>query len=716
LIPSTARSSGAARTVLIAFTSLAAGLLVPAAPTARGALSAQAPFSVHDVMSFSFASGLVASPTGNRVAWIENHEGERNIWMATGPAWSGRPVTSYRGDDGQELASLAFTPDGDRLLFVRGGAPNRAGEVPDPQSTPDEEERAIWVVSAHGGEPRRVMEGGSVSLAPDGSRIAYSNGRDIFVRSLDQDAEARRVARVRGSPGALTWSPDGTRLAFVSGRGDHAFIGVLDPDAGSVSYLDPSVANDGSPTWSPDGRRIAFLRVPNERVVHMFAPRREALPFSIRVADVSTGEAREVWRASPGPGSVFSGIEADSQLFWADGDRVVFPWEGDGWKHLYALPLTGGTPTLLTPGAAEVQFASISPDRRSVIYDSNEGDIDRKHVWRVSVTGGAPELLTPGEGIEWGAVVTSGGAVAFHAASATEPAHTEVLVGGTRSRTGPDLPDSFPVARMVEPEQVVFRAADGMAIHGQLFIPPNATPGTRNPGVLFFHGGSRRQMLLGFHHRGYYHNSYAMNQLLANAGYVVLSVNYRSGIGYGMEFREAENYGAAGASEFADVLGGGLYLQSRGDVDPDRIGLWGGSYGGYLTALGLARASDLFAAGVDIHGVHDWNVVINGFRPSYEPEDHPEFSRLAFGSSPMAFLDGWRSPVLIIHGDDDRNVPFSESVDLAEALARRGVDFEQLVFPDEVHGFLLHRNWVAAFAATLDFFERRLKKPTAELP
>src|SRR5712692_7352852 len=112
-------------------------------------------------------------------------------------------------------------------------------------------------------------------------------------------------------------------------------------------------------------------------------------------------------------------------------------------------------------------------------------------------------------------------------------------------------------------------------------------------------------MVLAWHYSEYYHNAYALNQYLAGRGYVVLIVNYRSGIGYGVEFREALNYGARGASEFNDVLGAGLYLRSRADVDPRRIGLWGGSYGGYLTALGLARASDLFAAGVDLYGVHD---------------------------------------------------------------------------------------------------------------
>jgi len=191
---------------------------------------------------------------------------------------------------------------------------------------------------------------------------------------------------------------------------------------------------------------------------------------------------------------------------------------------------------------------------------------------------------------------------------------------------------------------------------------------------------------------------------------VVLSVNFRSGTGYGLEFREALNYGAHGASEFNDVLGAGLYLRSRPDVDPLRIGLWGGSYGGYLTAMGLARASDLFAAGVDLHGVHDWNVVIRNFTPSYDPRREQDLARLAFESSPMASIASWRSPVLLIHGDDDRNVPFSETVDLAEKLREQGVTFEELTFPDEVHSFLLHRNWLAAYQAAADFFDRHLKR------
>jgi dipeptidyl aminopeptidase/acylaminoacyl peptidase len=272
------------------------------------------------------------------------------------------------------------------------------------------------------------------------------------------------------------------------------------------------------------------------------------------------------------------------------------------------------------------------------------------------------------------------------------------------------LPSDFPASVLVTPQQVIISAADGMRVHGQLFLPANAGDGTRHPAIVFFHGGSRRQMLLGWHYMYYYSNAYAMNQYLASRGYIVLSVNYRSGIGYGLDFREALNYGAMGASEFNDVEGAGLYLRSRADVDPQRIGLWGGSYGGYLTALGLARASDIFAAGVDMHGVHDWNTEIPTFMPTYKPNDQPDAARLAWESSPMSSINTWRSPVLLIQGDDDRNVPFAEMVDLAEALRKKGVEFEQLVFPDEIHDFLLNRTWLAAYHAGADFFERHLKQ------
>jgi dipeptidyl aminopeptidase/acylaminoacyl peptidase len=358
-----------------------------------------------------------------------------------------------------------------------------------------------------------------------------------------------------------------------------------------------------------------------------------------------------------------------------------------------------------------VEHVSLAPNRKEALFSSNQGDIDRRHLWRVAVTGGPPKAVTTGSGIEWSPVMTADReGIAFLRSDAHKQARAAIRIGSANAKDlAPDtIPAEFPETSLVAPEPVLISAADGMQFHGQLFLPPKTSANGRRPAVIFFHGGSRRQMLLGWHYMYYYNNAYAMNQYLASQGYVVLSVNYRSGIGYGLNFREALNYGATGASEFHDVVGAGLYLRTRADVDPARIGVWGGSYGGYLTALGLARASDLFAAGVDLHGVHDWNVVVRHFAPSYDPAKQQEAARIAFESSPMAAVKTWRSPVLLIHGDDDRNVPFSETITLVEALRKQGVDFEQLIFPDEVHDFLTHADWLRAYHAAVDFFQRKL--------
>jgi dipeptidyl aminopeptidase/acylaminoacyl peptidase len=273
-----------------------------------------------------------------------------------------------------------------------------------------------------------------------------------------------------------------------------------------------------------------------------------------------------------------------------------------------------------------------------------------------------------------------------------------------RDLDGWPQPARFPIEQLVEPVPVVVRAADSTPIHLQVFAPadtPSAGGAVRRPAVLFFHGGPARQMLLGWNYSSYYHNSYAFNQYLASRGFVVVSVNYRGGIGYGRAFREAPRRGRFGASEYADVLAAAQYLRGRPDVDSARIGLWGGSYGGYLTALGLARNSDLFAAGVDLHGVHDYAEEV-GMTSQWGVSDSA--IAVARRSSPVADIERWRSPVLLIHGDDDRNVEFQQTTDLARRLELRGVAFEELVLPDEVHSFLRHASWLTVYRAGTEFF------------
>jgi dipeptidyl aminopeptidase/acylaminoacyl peptidase len=371
---------------------------------------------------------------------------------------------------------------------------------------------------------------------------------------------------------------------------------------------------------------------------------------------------------------------------------------------LYSVPASGGEAMLLTRGEFEVEDVALAPGAREIIYSSNQGDLDRRHLWRVAAAGGAPSAVTSGDGIECSpAPASEGNAIAFLRSDARRPLRAAIRIGAEARDMDPDaIPADFPAARMAPPLPVMFPAADGLQLHGQLFLPPGAPAGARAPAMVFFHGGPRRQMLLGWHYMDYYSNAYALNQYLANAGYIVLSVNFRSGVGYGLDFREAPAYGASGASDYNDVQGVAAYLRSRPGVDPARIGAWGGSYGGFLTAMALARSSNLFRAGVDFHGVHDWAVELN------IPSGAPDY-KLAYDSSPMAFVETWRSPVLLIHGDDDPDVQFKNTVMLAYELRKRGVETEELIIPDETHEFLLHRTWLEAYRAAVDFLNRKLR-------
>jgi len=673
-------------------------------------------FTLRQVMSAPFNEGLKAAPTGNRFLWISNSEGKRNLWIAEADKsnrYACRALTHYDQDDGQQLGDTAWLPDGSAIFYTRGGDfefPEKP--TPNPALIPAGVKQQIWLAQTSGSEPTLIAEGHSPAVSPDGLVLAYLLDGQVWTLKLQtRDAKPQQLFHGRGREDSLRWSPDSKALAFVSHREDHSFVGVYAFETNELRYLDPETFLDRQPAWSPDSRKVAFVREPPDTQAPAFGARRTGTPWSIVVADAKTGEGREIWRAGAGPGSVFRNLVAANQIAWAADGLIVFPWEQDGWSHLYSVPIAGGNARLLTPGEFDVEHVAFSPDRSTVVYSSNQQDIDRRHVWEVNVSGGPVRQLTGGDGIEVEPSVTTSNTIAVLRSDARLPIRPAVLrEGGRLEDLAPGLiPAGFPAAQLIVPQPVVFSAADGMQIHGQLFLPAPAGEGERHPAIVFFHGGSRRQMLLGWHYMQYYSNAYAENQYLASLGYIVLAVNYRSGIGYGLNFREALNYGATGASEFNDVLGAGLYLRSRADVDGAHIGAWGGSYGGYLTALALSRASDLFAAGVDMHGVHDWNLEMSFAKANYRVDLDQEASKVAWESSPLSTVKGWRSPVLLMQGDDDRNVAFSQTVQLAEGLRDQGTPFEEHVFPDEIHDFLLHRTWVAAYGYEADFFGRYLK-------
>ncbi len=666
------------------------------------------PFTLADVLSPPYPSGLVAAKRVDRIAWIMNDRGARNVWTAAGPDFKPVNLTGFAQDEVFELGGVRLTDDGETAVFVKGGRPNAEGWVTNPDSDADGREQAVWAVRTAGGRPWRVAAGSDPVLAPDGlSALLVKDGaidRVPLEPRSDQGGapEPERLFRAAGRNGSPRISPDGSRIAFVSERGDHSLIGVFDLARRKLAWISPSVDRDSEPRWSADGKAIAFVRRAgltfDAEPAAEFRSRGPA-DLAIWVADAATGVARELWRTPKGAPGYYS--FRDFEL--AANGRILFTAEREEWNHVFALSLAGGAPEDLTPGDGFVEHLGLSADGTTLYYSANMGDLHGRRIWKVPTAGGKAVPLTSQEaiGTQPVALASGRGAAFLHATAVRPTSVATVQASGEKvDVVAPrDLPAEFPIDRLVKPELVVVKSADGLDIPCQLFLPKGAKAGDRRPAVVFTHGGPIRQMLLGWHYMEFYSEAYGINQFFAGHGYIVISINYRSGIGYGRPFREAPNCGMEGAAEYQDVLAGVGYLRKRPEVDPERVGAWGLSYGGLLTALSLARNSDIFKVGVDMAGVHDWSQMRWGRLDEAR-------RKLARESSPVASVAKWTSPVLFIHGDDDRNVAFQQTTDLVQRLRAKGdVRIELLIEPDEPHEFLFHAHRMTAYERTFEFID-----------
>jgi dipeptidyl aminopeptidase/acylaminoacyl peptidase len=672
----------------------------------------QAQPTLENSLSAPFPSALTSSSDHRRIAWIMNEKGVRNVYVADAPGFVPRRLTNNSEDDGVDISSLSFSPDGNTIFFTWGNSVNAEGEPANPAFLQTSTAKSVWMVHADGTSLRKIGNGDKASCSPDGHILVFISGGKIWWADLMDSAKKPTILfQARGVPSDLRWSPKGDRVAFISNRENHALLGIYNPATKSLNYPDPSVDTDSQPCWSPDGHWIAFIRIPFTKQLP-WGPLRAGNPWSIRLINIEKGTSQELWKAHPGDGSILfpDALVSANLLLWAAGNRLIFPWEGDGFQHLYQLDIfRGGGAKLLTPGEGEVENYLLSADGHAVIYNSNIGDRLRRHLWSVSLNDGKPILVSPGDGIEWSPVFTTAGLVTLRA-TAKFPGRLFLLKNASiEAICGELFAPYLPGSEFIQPKAVSLTAADGLALEGQLFLPPGYQPGKKYPALLYLHGGSERQMLLGFHWLPYYSNIYVLNQYYAARGFIVLSLNYRSGIGYGMRFRESPGYGAHGAGEYQDVIAGGRYLQNRGDVDVKKIGIWGSSYGGYLTAMALGRNSDIFACGVDMYGITDWTEEVINMKGEYDDSTWRVFAQKATASSPVSFAKSWRSPVLFIHADDDRNVSFKQTIMMIEKLRRQHVEIEQLVVPDEVHDALLFTNFLKEFETAASFFMKRLK-------
>ncbi|HEY4307324.1 MAG TPA: prolyl oligopeptidase family serine peptidase [Gemmatimonadaceae bacterium] len=660
----------------------------------------------------------------NRVGWSANPSHDPNgpdraVWAAktdgTGAWRLGSIMNTELAGGGRGGGAPELSPDGKHVIFVRDGQIFHARIARGATSAMDTAGVAF------------IKEWGRQSAptwSPDGSKIAFVSTRDNHSFIGLYDMAKRTVNFLSPSvdfDASPSWSPDGKQIAFTRkpgtpfGAQSQQGTGGIGSPAGAAAGRgagrgEGAAAPGGSGGRGGRGGGRGGRGGDDEAPGKVDGLYRAAFPdgstLQLMTVDITTGKSQTFWHNKAGD-RTFGAVTA---IRWA-GDHVVFTASppNDEWDRWYSLPITGSPtaePTLLTTtdglindGVADRTFVTTttSRDGKTFYYATNAKDIEKRHIWSVPVAGGTPKMISTDAGVEVSPTLLPSGKIAVLYFGATQPASIGLVPaeGGATKILYPTAAQmkDFPQAAHVEPSIVITKAADGTEVHNQLFLPKDLKPGEKRPAIVFVHGGPSRQMLPAYHYMQFYHWAYGFNEYLASQGYVVMSINYRSGIGYGNSFRRAPNTEARGNSEYQDVIAGGKYLQSRADVDPARVGIWGLSYGGLLTSQALARNSDVFVAGVDMAGVHLYGSSLDS-------------TALSYTSSSSSHIDTWKSPVYLVQGDDDRNVDFSQTIGLVQLLRAHGIYYELTVNPDDVHESLIHGRWVDVWNHSADFLKR----------
>ncbi|HMH30311.1 MAG TPA: prolyl oligopeptidase family serine peptidase [Steroidobacteraceae bacterium] len=653
-----------------------------------------------------YTTTVAAASGSDTVAWVTTHRGDVALWVAKGPAYLPRKLLELPGDTGDEINGLVLSPDGRWLTFNRGPSDAPNGRVPNPAGLANGLEDALWVITTRGGQPEKIAIGASsATFAPDSARFVFVVENQVLVSKLKatppaNDFEpATMLFKEMGGIDSLVWSPSGDALAFTSARPGHGLVGVFKLHD-RVRYIAPSIDRDVQVSWSLDGRRLAFLRltgVAAGQVANVMTDTR----FAILVADASGSEAIEVYRS---PGSD-AGIATSDSLHWLKDGRVAYISDADGYSHVYAVDPDSRQVTQLTKGRCDEEAIVVNAAGDALAASGNCFDQDRREVAMLDLVEGAWKRVSADRSIATDPVFVGLGNTLLYRSASYDRAQSPAIGSTGRERL---LSNGSTTAQSLElPEIFHLAASDGTPLTAVWFAPRGAPSGSRAPAVVYVHGGPIRQMMPGWHPNPYYAYVYAANQLLARHGVGVLAINYRTGVGFGRAFRNAEGFGPNGLSELQDVIAAGDKLRSIPGIDPARIGIYGGSYGGHLTANALARRSDLFSAGVAWHGIYDftqWATNVGHPNRLSTAWGNTESTRgLAYQSSALSQVRTWRSPVLLISGDDDRNVDFVETISLYRALEDAHVPVSAFVLPNEVHSFLRFSSWTQVIDRTASF-------------
>jgi dipeptidyl aminopeptidase/acylaminoacyl peptidase len=436
----------------------------------------------------------------------------------------------------------------------------------------------------------------------------------------------------------------------------------------------------------------------------------------VMLLDAATGKTKvlaavhdDAWIDGPG---------ANTLGWLPDNSTVYFESERDGFAHLYSVAIGGGEPKQLTSGKFEVSEVRLSRDKTKFYFTSSEGSPFERHLYSMSTGGGARSRLTGMPGANEVDISPDEAMLADVRSSSNKPPELYLLpnkpmdegaAATIKPVTTSPIPE-FATHKWIEPPIVNFKARDGATVYGRLYAPANWKGG--GPAVLFVHGAGYLQNV----HRWWssYYREYMFHHLLMERGFVVLDIDYRGSAGYGRDWRTGI-YRHMGGKDLTDHVDAAKYLVQEHGVDPKRIGLYGGSYGGFITLMAMFTTPDVFAAGAALRPVTDWAHYNNGYTSNIlnlPQKDQEAYKK----SSPIYFANGLKGALLICHGMVDVNVNFQDTVRLVEKLIElRKENWEVAPYPVEDHGFEREESWADEYKRILKLFVTNLK-PDVRVP
>lgn len=591
----------------------------------------------------------------------------------------------------------AYTPD--RLALLR--------QVTEIQISPDGKDLAfitdisgaleVWTVPAVGGWPTQISSLGeqasSLRFTPKGDALLFASDfggderTDLYWVPAG-GGEVENLTRSTQAESSPAFSPDGKRLAYTSDP-DKPFLFqlmVMDLETRKRRQLTREPVNVHFPVWSPDGRQIAVTRSGDDQKGELL------------LVDPSAGSVRVIDPPVKG-GIIFP------EEFSGNGVMLLCRAINDrGFLQLYLLDIASAKGSFIGPGDWDVSEARMHPIA-GILFTRNEGG--QSALYRLSGPEKAERLLPAAGHIADFDVDAKGLRLAYLWEDSTRPADAWLLDlkkglkhgPVTRSLLGGIEPGSLSPARLIN-----YFSGDNRSIHAFLIKPAHARLGEPPPAVVIAHGGPDYQIFDEF---------MPLAQSLAEAGFAVLMPNFRGSSGYGKEFLDANNKDWGG-KDLDDIVSGVRRLASTGQIDAQRVGITGGSYGGFMTLTALVKSTEVWAAGVEAYGmpdlVQDYELSGDRFKDWYATEmGTPKTHAALFHErSPINFIDRIKVPLLVFQGANDTNVPPAESELIHQALKKKGGPVELVVYADEGHGFTKRANRVDYYRRIVEFFKKHL--------